>query len=107
MSSHAKPCYSLLSQYIQNGMNPILAPTPAETKPQMFAVYTPHEFSQNNYHLHNKMYGDSNNSSNRNLSSCIGYSNYSNIGCGPTRNADKDTNTFGPGFNEIGTSKYY
>ena len=81
MSSHARPCYQNLSQYTQNGLVPILAPSPAETKPQIFNQFTPHQFSQAQYHMHMR-------SLNRNLSSgtsyhrSIGYANYTDTGCG-------------------------
>lgn len=104
MSSHAKPCYNLLSKYSANGWNPIIAPLPAETKPDILTEITPHEFSQSHYMLHK----EHERPSSRN--NCIGYANYSNIGCGGGGSGwVKSTldNDFAPGFNEIGLSKFY
>lgn len=102
MSSHARPCYQNLSQYTQNGMKPIIAPTPVETEPEIFADFTPHSFSQRDYIIQRKMY-------NKAVDNCTPYANYSNIGCGSNTTNSRYSNesNFGPGFNEVSTSQYY
>jgi len=116
MSSRARPCYQNLSQYTQNGLVPIRAPTPADTKPQIFTVFTPHKFSQKDYHLHlraqNKQKHNFNNT---------GYVNYSSTDCAnnnslaeyyTTQSSSHYVNSvngnnknsyenFGKGFNEV------
>ena len=104
MSSHARPCYQVLSQYTQNGINPIIAPTPAETEPEILAYFSPRKFGQKDYELHKKMYMTSNIESSNNISNCIGYSSYSQIGCGrPNGERTQFSNKyeFEPGVNEV------
>ena len=72
MSSHVRPCYQVLSQYTQNGINPIIAPTPAETEPQMYVYFKPRQLNQKNYEMHKKMYETPSQPINRRV-------NYSNI----------------------------
>ena len=109
MSSHARPCYQNLSQYTENGMNPIIAPQPAETRPMLFNQITPMKFSQSLYKQHQKLYGKTATQAD-NKSNCIGYSNFSQLGCG-LKNSDgaqfANHYNFEPGFNEVGVSKFY
>jgi len=107
MSSQPRPCYQLLSQYTQNGINPIIAPTPSETKPQMFAYFKPHEFLQGDYLLHKKKYGTPVQA----VNNCTNYVNISKMcGAAITPDIGSDVNIqykFYPGFNEVGISNSY
>ena len=104
MSSHARPCYQNLSQYTQNGMKPIIAPTPVETEPEIFANFTHHGFSQRDYSIQRKMYG----MDNKAVDNCTPYAKYSNIRCGSNTTNSRYSNESdcGPGFNEVGIRKY-
>ena len=59
MSSHARPCYNLLSQYTQNGIKTIVAPTPVETVPEIEKIFNLHKFSQMEYKDQKKMFSTS------------------------------------------------
>ena len=105
MSTHARPCYQLLSQYTQNGMKPIIAPTPAETEPQLYAYFKPNHLSQKDYNLHKKMYG----TPSQPASACTSYASVSQMcgGTGETPELLNDQYKFYPGFNEVSTNRYY
>ena len=81
MSSHSRPCYQNLSQYTQNGSNPIMAPIKVETKPQIFTQFTPHNFSQNDYRMHMNMMLMKVGNSNMRKNIYVGYATYSDIIC--------------------------
>jgi len=81
MSSHSRPCYQNLSQYTQNGSNPIMAPIKVETKPQIFTQFTPHNFSQNDYRMHMNMMLMKVGNSNIRKNIYVGYATYSDIIC--------------------------
>ena len=56
MSSNPRPCYQNLSQYTQNGIVPIIAPTPALTIPEMAHSFKAHNIQQmplSNYKVFN------------------------------------------------------
>ena len=59
MSSHARPCYNLLSQYTQNGIQTIVAPTPVETVPEIEKLFGFHNFSQMQYKEQKKLFNSS------------------------------------------------
>lgn len=59
MTSHARPCYNLLSQYTQNGIKTIVAPTPVETVPEIEKLFAFHNFSQKEYKEQKKMFNTS------------------------------------------------
>jgi hypothetical protein len=42
MSSNPRPCYQNLNQYTQNGIIPVIAPTPSTTLPYMAHIFKPH-----------------------------------------------------------------
>ena len=106
MSSHAKPCYNLLSQYTQNGLQKIIVPTPVETRPGIFNSFTPHPFSQTEYEdlkeLDRIRNGD--------VKYNCGYSVYADTGCGRSTNEKYPEYTFhynyNQGFNEVGFRRY-
>lgn len=43
MSSY-KSCYNILGDYGSKGIVPIMSPYPAETQPEIFAKFVPHEY---------------------------------------------------------------
>jgi hypothetical protein len=100
-------CYKLLSQYTQNGLNPIVAPTPASTMPQLFQVYPgPHVFSQHGYQLHKSMYG----TQEQPVNVCSTYATLGDIySCGSSGTVTNSyaTANFRPGFNEVSVSQFY
>jgi len=105
MSAQPRPCYQSLSQYTQNGINPIIAPTPSETKPQMFAYFNQHQFSQNDYRYHKSKYG----TPMQPVNNCTNYASISKM-CGGNNNSEgilNDQYTFYPGFNEVGANNSY
>ena len=59
MTSHARPCYNLLSEYTQNGIKTIVAPTPVETVPEIGKLFTFHKFSEIDYKEQKKMFNTS------------------------------------------------
>ena len=109
MSAQPRPCYQSLAKYTQNGINPIIAPTPAETKPQTFAYFKPHEFHQRDYLFHKEKYG----TPVQPVNNCTNYINISKL-CGGNENnvpgvssSGNDQYTFHQGFNEVGISNSY
>jgi hypothetical protein len=46
MTSHARPCYHILSQYTQNGIKSIIAPTPSETVPEIYKLFDVHSYKE-------------------------------------------------------------
>ena len=104
MSSQPRPCYQELSQYSKNGINPINAPFPSETKPQLFSHFTTHKFGQEGYKIHKMRYG----SAPQAVNNCTNYSILSNIKCASddseymSNKVLNDQYEFYPGFNEIG-----
>ena len=102
-------CYQVLSDYTKNGIQPIISPIPSETKPQLFSVIDANQLNQNEYHSTQKMFGINPNAGNED-SFCIPYAKIGKI-CGSS-DGEKvgqfvSHYNFGPGFNEVGVSKYY
>lgn len=107
MSSHARPCYQLLSQYTQNGIVPIVAPTPVETEPQMFAFYTPQKLSQKDYEHHKKHYMSIPTHDTFNSISYASYADLCPSSSEPSKNLVIREYQSQTGFNDVSTSKWY
>lgn len=105
MSSHARPCYQVLAQYTQNGINPIIAPTPAETEPQLYGFHTPHTFSQKDYEMHSqysKQYRQP-------TSKCTYYSKADSVCPNGPVSPNQVAMEYQPqaGFNDVSVSRWY
>ena len=110
MSSRPRPCYQELSQYSKNGNNPIVAPFPSETTPQMFSHFKTHHFSQDGYKFHKMRYGSAPQATNN----CTAYSIISNMTCGDDEDSGNmskkilnDQYEFKPSFNDVAIRRTY
>lgn len=105
-----RTCYQSLSDYTKNGIVHIVAPTPVETEPQLFKVIKPQKFGQAEYQAQLKMFGINTNAT-QEQRDCLPYVTEGKMkeSCGGDAGSGQFSMgyNFRPGFNEIGTSKYY